>query len=114
MAYRHHHHAPGPAPDPGNAAWVAVAAGEMHARAAGVGSNNIPVTGGADGADGATIAQARTLPAPSMAASLAATAASLAVPALQPGADDAGQTEDAAFHQHRMETQVFAHLWRHV
>jgi hypothetical protein len=40
----------------GNAALVAAAAEEMHANSADVGGNNVPVTGGAYNADGATVA----------------------------------------------------------
>jgi hypothetical protein len=41
----------------GNAALVQAAAMEMHANAANVGGNNIPITGGAYNADGTTVAQ---------------------------------------------------------
>src|SRR5206468_1143907 len=115
-------------------ALVAAAADEMHANAADVGGNNIPVTGGAYNPDGATVAdvlstavatpavaaapaaasaaQAPALPAPSMAASLATTPAT--APAAHSGADDAAQGEHVAFHQHQMDTHVFAHLWHHA
>jgi len=49
-----------------------------------------------------------------MAASLATTPAAAAAPAAQADADDAGHSEHAAFHQHQMDTHVFAHLWHHA
>jgi len=117
----------------GNAALVAAAADQMHANSADVGGNNIPVTGGSYNADGLTVAdvlstavaapaaapaapvaQAPTLPAPSMAASLATPPAAPAEPASHSGADDAAQGEHVAFHQHQMDTHVFAHLWHHA
>jgi hypothetical protein len=99
----------------GNAALVAAAADEMHANAADVSGNNVPVTGGTYNADGLTVADVLSTANPAPAAVAAATPAAAqttqtaqtaqptpnapanAAPAPVATAD-AGSTADAAGH----------------
>ena len=79
----------------GDAALVAAAADEMHANAADVSGNNVPVTGGTYNSDGLTVADALSTAASQPAA----------VAAADPGAADPHQPHHADVAQH------FHHLW---
>ena len=78
----------------GNAALVAAAADEMHANAADVGGNNIPVTGGTYNPDGLTVADALStaVAASSATAAPATTAATAAAQSATPAAASAAPT----------------------
>jgi hypothetical protein len=95
----------------GNAALVAAAAEEMHANAADVGGNNIPITGGTFNPDGLTVAE--VLPAPAAAAPVAA-ATPVATTTTTTVAEAAAATSPAAdLHHASMPdmTHHFHHLW---
>ena len=86
----------------GNAALVAAAADQMHANAADVGGNNIPVTGGTYNADGLTVADALSTAVAAPAVAVAATVAAPAAPVVQTAASAApaapAQAADVAVH----------------
>ncbi len=103
----------------GNTALVAAAADEMHANAADVSGNNIPVTGGTFNADGLTVAQVLSTagsPAPAMAA-LTSAAPAVNGPAPAPATiADAGShaaTDPAGTHASPGPdmTHQFHHMW---
>jgi hypothetical protein len=118
----------------GNAALVGAAANEMHANAADVGGNNIPVNGGTYNADGLTVADvlsttgvlpavAAAAPAAAAAAPAAAAAAAPAVatstpaPATTVAAVDAGAPaagNPAAFDMHQSTAADMAHHFHHM
>jgi hypothetical protein len=86
----------------GNAALVAAAADQMHANAADVGGNNIPVTGGTYNADGLTVADALSTAVAAPAVAVAATVAAPAAPVVQTAASatpaPAAQADAAVHH----------------
>jgi hypothetical protein len=110
----------------GNAALVAAAADEMHANAADVSGNNVPVTGGTYNADGLTVADVLSTAVPAAAnvaanTQLAPTPPAAtpvpAAPATAPAADPqkiAAVDHGAPDHQHTALSdmaQHFHHVW---
>jgi hypothetical protein len=106
----------------GNAALVAAAADEMHANAADVGGNNLPITGGTYNADGLTVASVLSTPAPAAvaAAPAAQTVASApvtvaAAPVATADAGTPGAAGPAPIDTHHAAlpdmAQHFHHMW---